>query len=55
MDLALNNQQRLICHKTQQIKSIVCWYTVKWFQELLYYSHNLTFVCTQFVGNFIFK
>ena len=23
--------------------------SVKWFQVLLYNSHNLTFVCTQFV------
>ena len=70
MDLALNNLQRLICHKiksnkptcfyiyinyvydlqTHFVDNILKWawalflHTVKWFQVLLYNSHNLTSV-----------
>ena len=48
MDLALNNLQRLICHKTQQQQQttllkepeLICLYTIKWFQVFLSNTNN---------------
>ena len=55
MDLALNNIQRLICHKTQPTNQPTHFFSlvnkVKWFQELQCITNNsikhLSFIYTQ--------
>ena len=61
MDLALNNLQWLICHKTHQTKPnltwiilvlVICLHTAKWFPVILFikYSYVIQIICHQLYG-----